>query len=1055
MSQRSNARVWLASSLLLFGLVCTIEACRTPRTREPASGAGIHGSLYARIAETADLPGSKPKTRNVYLPDIQVYAHEVDTGVDSAPVTTDLFGRYRIPTQPPGKYVVRWKAQHGWAAGQHPETLSIRGATQLPLPAEVRAEKSNGVVFGEVDLADRRSAWFHDELFGASRTATVQLLDASRKDTLGGTMRVNASGEFALAGVPREVGVTVHARAESATAMRSMAAAEVSFGGAVAATRIVLPNARPEIVAVVAKNGAQTLKTAAAGSTVKLEVLARDADSNALTYEWRVVAGNGTLASSTGTTTDWKLPAEAGAYAAYVLVKDGRGGFASRRFDFVTGKEKETFSGRAVDGDGAPVAGASVTANGAATTTNANGFFSVSTPLAKRYVLNIRKPDFALFSRVVDSGAVGQTWRLVRTQNQTVDPSQPIVLVDRRPELERKKLKGATVRVPAKSLVDANGRQPTGSLTARLATYDIGSGEAPGDWGALQGSVETNLISYGTGFVEFVDAAGTNYNLAPGREAEIEMHPPASMLAAAPDDAPMWSYDEKDGYWKESGAGRFDKAAGRFVGRVKHFSAFNTDIAFEDAACLKVLLYPPLPVGSRLRISDPSGVHFAQTFEFVLDRPLRGIYRLPANVDVKLALLDPSGNAYGNLVLEEVGGVELPGDIVNTGPAIPDGQSLWPDEPYEPCKLVILRLDEESVPSIFLTFTGEGSAVKAQKYYDAVDPEGRRETLGAWWSTNGFTLGADGWPDNAVRTSYLNNNDLGSGRDMYFRELGGGHLAAFVTNYGGFDQNPANADAAADRLLPGATVCMEYSPVEGAPAGAPAIVKFFVYAGNGGKAGAARLQSANLDTFGEKFVPNLCLNCHGGAYYVADDDTPTFADIDMGARFRELDIATYRFPGGAATPSSDAANAFMQQNLMIRNAGEGCASPPIRDLIDGWYADGVSDQDPWIPPGWNGAPEDALYRDVVATSCRTCHIAFDNDEPDIGNTWTTYEQFRRVRGRLEDFVLCGSDAPGDYRYMPHAAVTYRNFWLSGAPHRPGVLRNFSDGAAWVPFGECD
>src|SRR5205823_4237094 len=128
-------------------------------------------------------------------------------------------------------------------------------------------------------------------------------------------------------------------------------------------------------------------------------------------------------------------------------------------------------------------------------------------------------------------------------------------------------------------------------------------------------------------FVEFIDAAGTKYNLAAGREGEVESVPPASMMAGAPAGAPMWSYDEADGYWKETGDGEFHVAAGIYVGKLKHFSAFNTDLALDQAACLKVLLYPPLPTGVRLRMTDPTGANFTQTFDFVLDRPLRGIYR--------------------------------------------------------------------------------------------------------------------------------------------------------------------------------------------------------------------------------------------------------------------------------------------------------------------------------------------------------------------------------------------------------------------------------------------
>jgi hypothetical protein len=239
---------------------------------------------------------------------------------------------------------------------------------------------------------------------------------------------------------------------------------------------------------------------------------------------------------------------------------------------------------------------------------------------------------------------------------------------------------------------------------------------------------------------------------------------------------------------------------------------------------------------------------------------------------------------------------------------------------------------------------------------------------------------------------------------------------------------------------------MEWSPVEGA--GATRIVKFFVFAGGDGGPNAPRQLSANLDTFGEKYVPNLCNNCHGGSYLPAAA-TPTFAEINMGSSFRELDTATYKYPGGRTTPDATEKAAFHQQNTIARGAnGESVSVQPIKDLIDGWYAGGTDDQDnSFTPPNFSGSPESTLYLDVVRHSCRTCHVALDSDI-----NWTDYTQLKTYRGFgdfFKDFVLCNT------RIMPHSVITYRNFWLSASPHRPATLRTFQDGTDWEEIGVCE
>jgi len=177
----------------------------------------------------------------------------------------------------------------------------------------------------------------------------------------------------------------------------------------------------------------------------------------------------------------------------------------------------------------------------------------------------------------------------------------------------------------------------------------------------------------------------------------------------------------------------------------------------------------------------------------------------------------------------------------------------------------------------FLTFKQAGDTSKfgdphppfagdqdALNYYSVVDPQKLRTTLGDWWKANGFNK-TDGSAPSATKVAYLNHNDLGFGRDMHMVQ-NGSVVSSWVANYSLTapfpDQNPLSADAALaeEPSQSIATVCMEYSAVEGASDNRP-FVKFFVYAGVGPT--AARIDSADLDGRGQKFVPQLCTVCHG------------------------------------------------------------------------------------------------------------------------------------------------------------------------------------------------
>jgi hypothetical protein len=264
---------------------------------------------------------------------------------------------------------------------------------------------------------------------------------------------------------------------------------------------------------------------------------------------------------------------------------------------------------------------------------------------------------------------------------------------------------------------------------------------------------------------------------------------------------------------------------------------------------------------------------------------------------------------------------------------------------------------------------------------------------------------------------------------------------------------------------------MEYSQVNGV---GPRVVKFYVYNGGcsdvvPGCGGNSPLDvSANLDGAGEMYVPQLCTTCHGGSFTGV---------ADLGASFREFDVHSYRDRTAGPKPSDPAfgltnvltqeANFYDQNQQIVATA----PAPAITELISLFYPSGAPPFDAAaLPCGWRastaGSPcavgsfsggtgnllTEGLYHDVVAKACRTCHSA---QRLDID--WATYKKFADKRGSLvpsTDIVgLVCKDG-----LMPHAHITYLNFWRSTGPHGPDTLMTFNQAVAnpnaptWAALG---
>jgi hypothetical protein len=199
-----------------------------------------------------------------------------------------------------------------------------------------------------------------------------------------------------------------------------------------------------------------------------------------------------------------------------------------------------------------------------------------------------------------------------------------------------------------------------------------------------------------------------------------------------------------------------------------------------------------------------------------------------------------------------------------------------------------------------------------------------------------------------------------------------------------------------------------------------------------------RLKFADLDGFGPKPVPQLCLVCHGG--------NPTLAANGKAehARFREFDLPSFKYSGnrswdyGAATLTATELNNFAALNQLV--SGTTTAGNPVHDLIGNWYPGNVFVGAPVLPTppgGWQA--DTPAYHQVYGKTCRTCHLARDNGTSPPG--YFTFNSLSDFLGL--DYAVCGAG-----RTMPNAIVTYKNFWAD----TPRVLA--FEALMGLPAGTC-
>ena len=940
-----------------WDLVPTLSPYSLPPTDRAKFFRLVHGSGGDIVGSLSVAVSSGPVLSQVRIPGIAVYLVNLASSVPSGRATTDFNGIFTLAAQPPGHYQLCWEAP-GYISGCSTQHIAVIGDV-IYVDPEGPISLASGqthALSGQLSFLDSSPFRQQDAFFGIDYQTAVRLEDG--KGGLIASALPNAGGQFVLTGVPNGGAGRLVAACEGLSASVDINLAQTDAG------TLVLPNHRPEITSLSARLNGQEVSRAAPGSTVTLTVVAQDADNDALHYFWVPSLSQGTFVSSDTASVQWTLPTASGIHIMYVRVNDGRGGYATARVRVSTTPER-LFSGQVSDSDGLPVAKATVTVGDTVVSTDAGGSFALTvTNDSPSYVLTITKGAAAPISRVFTDESAGGVYTFFRPETFSVPSAGEDISV--------RGSKGTELFIPANSLTRLDGQAIVNPLTVLITTIDPCNPllESPVSNVAHDPTGSDGFLSsLSTVHVQIRDAAGGRLSLAGGSAATLALpiSPAcASNYPAPPTDAGVWTYDLSAGAWAPSGTANYrPSSTGGVAAYVLSAAAINlnnynaadpsgpysTITLTADrtlAMPFDVRIVGPSFAYTRTMIASPMTLFLAPltpvTFSVLNPKEAPGAYFSdPTN-----ALTVPTPDTSKTVILR----------VITNSPAA-----------YT-CILVPLKLGlqvpalstkvEQAEPFLSHNF-GAGSAATAASYYAAIDPGNQKTTLTAWKSINGFGVGDE------ASAAYFNASDLGFGRQMHLRRRTGSDsnidTAFYVSNFDTVDHARIGIGVIA-------TVAMDYAldPVH-VPLGR--YTKFYVFDASGN-----RVDRANLDGGGDKFVPNLCQICHGGLHGVSGTASTGW---NLSAKFIPFDMDSYTYSTAASFKPSAQHSAFRTMNLAIRdNTGPTTA---ITALINGWYGvsgTGTFNKD-FVPTLWQGATDLPVYRDTVKVSCRACHTTRGND----------------------------------------------------------------------------
>jgi hypothetical protein len=625
----------------------------------------VRGFIAANVGGGKSERGANsPALEEIYLPNIEVVLRDPTTNTDSPPATTDLSGRFTTRVNGPGHYRVCWKGK-GFGADCAAKSVSVGhsysniGTTVIPIPRE----PGYVALYGRVTLADGSTPRTLAPLANINAFATISILDANATALL--ETPVNNHDQYLFPLVPLAKQLAVRIREESYDRRQGLQLGNPSVP--IQRIDLTIMNNPPRIDPLVAlDHNKMRVSNAAPGDRVQLLARVSDRDNDQLGFLWQV--SSGTLSSTTDPRPEWTLPNTQGNHSATLTVFDGKGGYAQSSLSLTIDRRGVVFSGLVFGTDTPLLAGAEVDVNGQAVLTDSRGYFRLHVPDRKRFVMTIRKTGYAFASNVYYDGVVGGSWRLTRADVFSADPTRSIELQNKRvpgdcpgapsahltqeanraflipryqdghgnaaplPKDVQRQLPpptarpseqagerdcgpGVTVKIPANSLVDANGNAPTGRVSVQLSTVDVATpDQMPGNYHRVlmpNGDVKV-MPSYGAAVVEIFSGA-TKYNLRSGARATVVLPVDRSWRqrgGALRPTVPFLAYDESRGVWNEIGTAHLQIVGGypAYVAEVAHFTAYGgsqTDGIFSSQLSCLAVQNVNMPESYALQITLP------------------------------------------------------------------------------------------------------------------------------------------------------------------------------------------------------------------------------------------------------------------------------------------------------------------------------------------------------------------------------------------------------------------------------------------------------------------
>jgi hypothetical protein len=369
-----------------------------------------------------------------------------------------------------------------------------------------------------------------------------------------------------------------------------------------------------------------------------------------------------------------------------------------------------------------------------------------------------------------------------------------------------------------------------------------------------------------------------------------------------------------------------------------------------------------------------------------------------------------------------------------------------------------LPSDQVAGEDFFLSFKGIDSRLSACRYYFAIGAV--KSCTGSGLFTGAITF--DDWKRKThmapyvkagfreTTATYVNKVDLNLTRNHHGISYGPNETAGYVCNHLG----PNNAtQAEANRVIDNAVharnlvacVAMDYMISPGVNGNKP-YVRFLIFGPDGNL-----LPSINLDGRREKFVPGVCVACHGGDHYAGRFPEAVFGtagagSADIGAHFLPFDVGNFVFSTAPGLTRAAQREAIYSLNQIALKAGPNIAT---KELVAGWYKTSHTFDTSYMPGSWKtqSAAAQLFYKHVYSSRCRTCHVAFTEalNFDHYANMTTSSEPVGEDGMLRTDLSVCGGSSSFLRSHsMPNSLQTMNLFWGSrgSAFDEPQITANF-------------